>query len=333
MGMINNILRKFTTGEPLIVIDDSRVNGNAAMICLAELAEPESINLMIKHARGIVSVGMTQDMALRAGLTNQNAAVLDLYPNSRQYTISMDADETTTGISAFERSFSIKKLASTCSSLGFKKPGHIFPVVCHKDRLFEHVSVLEAAVDLAIISGKSDMVVICDILDLHGNMADGLYAYNLANHLGIPCVYISEILEYRLIHEGLLNLPKTVSMQVEGKSIDLISYSIHDQIFNVAIHLEVKEKMLQTIDEAYCKLQECYPQFDTYKLNKIYEADSSWLDSLKRMVDGQCGLILFDTGKRKIPPLMINMIFQIFLLKVKSELYSLEDQLGSIGID
>lgn len=214
--MINTLLTEFAAGAPLIVIDDSKEEQQAAMICLAEFAEPEVINQMIKHAGGIVSVAMTPDMALRAELPNQRG-IYGLDTNCRNYTISIDADETTTGISAFERSFSIKKLASTGSSNGFKKPGHIFPVVSHPDRLYGTTSVVEAALDLAALSEKTGMAVLCDLLDLQGDMADGVYAQRLAKQLRVPCIYVSEILTWRMIKEGLLTSRKTISVPVAGQ--------------------------------------------------------------------------------------------------------------------
>lgn len=211
--MIHKLLAKFAAGVPVIVIDDSQEREQAAMICLAEYAEPEVINQMIKHARGIVSVAMTPDMALQAELPSQRGVYVQ-DTSCRNYTVSIDADETTTGISAFERSFSIKKLASTGSSHGFKKPGHIFPVISHPDRLYGTTSVVEAALDLATLSDKPGMVVLCDLLDLQGEMADGDYAQRLAKQLRIPCIYVSEILNWRMLKEGLLTSHQTISVPV-----------------------------------------------------------------------------------------------------------------------
>src|SRR5213080_5125233 len=109
---LTNRLKNLAVGKMLILVDDSKLLNEAAIICLADFTSSEVVNNMVTHARGMVSISMTKSIAEQAGLPPQKR-----YYNpdqaSRNYTVSIDADETTTGISAQERSLSIKKLART----------------------------------------------------------------------------------------------------------------------------------------------------------------------------------------------------------------------------
>jgi 3,4-dihydroxy 2-butanone 4-phosphate synthase/GTP cyclohydrolase II len=167
----------------VILIDDSKSPCETAMICLAEYAEPDAINMMIKYAKGMVSVGMTPEMEKRVGLPRQTLNESPGSPFVRNYTVSIDADETTTGISAPERSLSIKKLASTRTHDGFRQPGHIFPVVGEEGGLYKKIALIEGSLDFARLSNKPGMTVICEILDSTGHMANEGYARELAEGL------------------------------------------------------------------------------------------------------------------------------------------------------
>ncbi|MCQ6282419.1 3,4-dihydroxy-2-butanone-4-phosphate synthase [Bacillus sp. EB600] len=226
-------LKSLSEGKMMILVDDSKQLSEAAIICLAEFTSSEVVNNMVTHSRGMVSISMTKSIAEQAGLPPQKR-----YYNpeqiSRNYTVSIDADETTTGISAQERSLSIKKLARTRTAAGFKQPGHIFPVIANERGLFGCVSVIEGAIDCAEIVGAQDaMVTVCDILDKDGMMGDASYSLKLAQNLQLPVVFMSELLKYKLTIDGLLTSKSKLSMNIDGCTIQIRMYELFGKCYEI----------------------------------------------------------------------------------------------------
>jgi 3,4-dihydroxy-2-butanone 4-phosphate synthase len=245
-----NSLEKLTEGSMLILIDDSKPLGEAAFICLAKYTTPEVVNCMVTYAKGMLSISMTEQMAEQAGLFPQ-ARNGNKDQTVRNYTISIDADETTTGISAQERSLSIKKLEQTRTIEGFKKPGHIFPIISNKRGLYDCTSVIEGAADCAKILGLHDgMVTVCDIMDEDGMMGDTSYALQLAQRLQLSVVYLSDLLKYKLIKDGLISSKNTLNILIDGCSIRMCIYELIGQNYEVCfstLELEkVKQKLVRT---------------------------------------------------------------------------------------
>lgn len=76
----------------------------------------------------------------------------------------------------------------------------------------------EATVDLARMAGLKPAGLCCEIMDAGGAMSDKKSLFKLAKEKGLKIGSIQDLIEYRKIHENLLNgsrkqicLPGTVS--------------------------------------------------------------------------------------------------------------------------
>src|SRR5699024_12083042 len=88
------------------------------------------------------------------------------------FTVSIDHKETSTGISAFERAFTIQKMLNKSAvSDDFVRPGHIFPLIAKNDGVFERTGHTEAAVDFARLAGAQPAGGIRDIMHDDGSVA------------------------------------------------------------------------------------------------------------------------------------------------------------------
>ena len=124
---IEEAVEDIKNGKIVIVVDDENRENEGDFICAAEHATPEVVNFMITHGKGLVCVAMTPTNLKKLNLEQMVERNTDAYHTA--FTISVDHKETTTGISASERSFTIKKLIDPQSkSKDFRKPGHIFPL-------------------------------------------------------------------------------------------------------------------------------------------------------------------------------------------------------------
>jgi 3,4-dihydroxy 2-butanone 4-phosphate synthase/GTP cyclohydrolase II len=200
---IEQALEDLRQGKAIIVVDDEDRENEGDFLCLAEAATPEMINFMVTHGRGLVCVPITEE----------HAAKLDLKPmvevNTENlgtaFTVSIDAAEAHTGISAFERSQTILAMLDESKSAGdFRRPGHIFPLIAKKGGVLRRAGHTEAAVDLARLAGRYPAGVICEIMNEDGSMARLPQLREIAQRFGLKLITIEELIRYRIRQESLV---------------------------------------------------------------------------------------------------------------------------------
>ncbi|MEX2105084.1 MAG: 3,4-dihydroxy-2-butanone-4-phosphate synthase, partial [Bacilli bacterium] len=284
-------------------------------VCIAEHAEPEVINLMIKHAKGMVSVGMTSVTAAQVGLPLQYSK----FPRGnscrmRNYTVSIDADETTTGISAPERSFSIKKFASSCSKEGFKQPGHIFPVIGEINGLYKKICVVEGSLDMARLSGCDGMTVICDILDKHGDMADEEDSRRLAEQLDLPIVTISDIIKGLLEQDGLLNSREVVNLRINQHQVRFVNYQVQQSLYQIGFKLQTPEQVRQALVETENHIRECiHLENDNYLSSN---SSVSMIEAMGRLNGNNQNCFIFYDNAENQAPLIRNLVYLTIIIDI-----------------
>ena len=216
---IEDVIQSFSSGEIVVMVDDEGRENEGDLICAAELVTPDIINFMITHARGLVCVPMTEDRLRKLGLSRMTPA----YSSDKYHTAFMDSvdvrENTTTGISAFDRAETIKALISEKSSAqDFIKPGHVFPLKSVNNGVVERPGHTEGTVDLAKICKLKPAGVICEILNEDGSMMrlNGLIDFAKKHSLKITSV--DEIIKYRQKNEEIITpLRQTIMPTKYGK--------------------------------------------------------------------------------------------------------------------
>ncbi len=193
---VEQALEDLKQGKAVIVIDDEDRENEGDFIALAEHATPEIINLMATEGRGLICAPVTEGLAkkLKVGLmTDENT---DEYGTA--FTISVDHKDTTTGISAFERSHTILSLINEdAQPSDFKRPGHVFPLIAKDGGVLERSGHTEAAVDLAKLAGSAPAGVICEIMNADGTMARVSDLVKVAERLGMGILTIKDLIAYQ----------------------------------------------------------------------------------------------------------------------------------------
>lgn len=193
---VEQALEDLKQGKAVIVIDDEDRENEGDFIALAEHATPEIINLMATEGRGLICAPVTEGLAkkLKVGLmTDENT---DEYGTA--FTISVDHKDTTTGISAFERSHTILSLINEdAQPSDFKRPGHVFPLIAKDGGVLERSGHTEAAVDLAKLAGSAPAGVICEIMNADGTMARVPDLVKVAERLGMGILTIKDLIAYQ----------------------------------------------------------------------------------------------------------------------------------------
>ncbi|MBE7896479.1 3,4-dihydroxy-2-butanone-4-phosphate synthase [Paenibacillus polymyxa] len=196
LDSIEEALEDLKNGKVVIVVDDEQRENEGDFIALAEKASPEVINFMITEGRGLVCVPITQ----------HRAKALELHPMVEQntdyhgtaFTVSVDHIKTTTGISAAERSLTVRALADEAiTGSDFRKPGHMFPLIARDGGVLERAGHTEAAVDLARLSGFKPAGVICEIIKEDGSMARLPDLVVIAKRHQLKLISIQHLIDYR----------------------------------------------------------------------------------------------------------------------------------------
>ncbi|EQB14298.1 3,4-dihydroxy-2-butanone-4-phosphate synthase [Novosphingobium lindaniclasticum] len=181
-------------GRPVVLVGSSDRPMAGALFVAAQHASPASINLMARHARGLICLALTVERAWKLGLQRMEAR--NRRSQESASTVSIEAREgVTTGISAFDRARTIATALDPEASAGdLVTPGHVFPLVAESGGVLQHAGYTEAAVDLAFLAGMTPAGVICEILDEQGNLAGPAYLEAFAVEHDMHIVQIADVI-------------------------------------------------------------------------------------------------------------------------------------------
>jgi 3,4-dihydroxy 2-butanone 4-phosphate synthase/GTP cyclohydrolase II len=201
---IPDAAEQLQAGKTLIVVDDENRENEGDLVAAAQTITPQQVNFITAKARGLLCVALEESWAQRLQLwpmTNQNTAL-----HQTNFTVTVDAKEgTTTGISAFDRAATIRRLADPeARPEDFARPGHISPIVARRGGVFCREGHTEATVDLLRIAGVAPVGVLCEILDGDGTTARLPALERLADEYRIGIVRIDDLIEYRRHTEPLV---------------------------------------------------------------------------------------------------------------------------------
>jgi 3,4-dihydroxy 2-butanone 4-phosphate synthase/GTP cyclohydrolase II len=221
---IEDAIYDLMRGKVIIVVDDEDRENEGDLIALADKASPEVINFMIKEARGLLCAPITQERAEALDLPPMVSHNTDYHGTA--FTVSVDHISTTTGISAPERSLSIKALIDPLSKPGdFRRPGHIFPLIAKKGGVLRRAGHTEAAVDLARMCGSFPAAVICEIIKEDGTMARLPDLEIFAEQHSLKLITIKDLIQYRNEKEKLVKREVEVRMPTDFGTFQAIAYT------------------------------------------------------------------------------------------------------------
>ncbi|MFD0586852.1 bifunctional 3,4-dihydroxy-2-butanone-4-phosphate synthase/GTP cyclohydrolase II [Paenibacillus sp. GCM10027627] len=221
---IEDALRDLMQGRPVIVVDDEDRENEGDLIALAEETTPEVINFMISEARGLVCVPITQERAEQLDLPPMVSHNTDYHGTA--FTVSVDHVSTTTGISAYERSVTVKALIDPdAKAADFRRPGHIFPLIAKEGGVLRRAGHTEAAIDLANLCGSKPAGVICEIIKEDGTMARLPDLVEFKKKHGLKLITIEELIRYRNAKEKLVERAVEVNMPTDFGQFKAIAYT------------------------------------------------------------------------------------------------------------
>ena len=207
---VEEALTTIKNGEMIIIMDDEDRENEGDLVYAGIFSTPQKVNFMAQFARGLICVSITKEIAL----------ALDLPPmvshnNSNHetaFTISIDAKEAKTGISAHERDLTIQLMCKpNAHPDDFVRPGHIFPLIAKEGGVLERTGHTEASVDICRLAGLKPVSVICEIMREDGQMPGrgDKFLSTFAQKHNLKTLYVSDLIEYRLQFEKLIQTLST----------------------------------------------------------------------------------------------------------------------------
>jgi 3,4-dihydroxy 2-butanone 4-phosphate synthase/GTP cyclohydrolase II len=198
MSNLQAALTAYKNGDLIIVTDDADRENEGDLMILAEKATAEKVAFMVRHTTGILCVAMTQERARTLHLP----LMVEENQDSKKtaFTVSVDYKPgITTGVSAKERSNTVRALADTSAvASDFIRPGHVFPLIADNGGLAARGGHTEAGVALSQIVGAEPLSLLSEIVNDDGSMARGQSLIAFASEHQIPVVSVDEIKAYVL---------------------------------------------------------------------------------------------------------------------------------------
>ena len=204
LSMPEELVEEARNGRMFILVDDEDRENEGDLVIPAQMATPDAINFMARHARGLICLALAPERAhqLRLPMMSPRNAT----PHQTAFTVSIEAkDGVTTGISAADRAQTIRvAIDQSKGADDLVSPGHVFPLVARPGGVLIRAGHTEAAVDIARIAGLSPAGVICEIMNDDGTMARLPELVTFAQLHGLKIGTIADLIAFRRRSETLI---------------------------------------------------------------------------------------------------------------------------------
>ena len=193
---IEEALNDLREGKLILVTDDEGRENEGDFICAAQYATTENINFMAMYGKGLICMPMSEEYINKLALPQMVSHNTDNHETA--FTVSIDHVDTTTGISAAERSLTAMKCADDESGpMDFRRPGHMFPLLAKKNGVLDRPGHTEATVDLLRLAGLKTCGICCEIMREDGTMMRTPELIELAKKWNITFITIEALKNYR----------------------------------------------------------------------------------------------------------------------------------------
>lgn len=208
---VEEALADLRAGKIILVTDDPDRENEGDFICAAQFATTENINFMATHGKGLICMPMSAEFVEKLQIPQMVSKNTDNHETA--FTVSIDAANTTTGISAAERSVTAMAcVAEDAKPSDFRRPGHMFPLLAKPNGVLEREGHTEATVDLCRLAGLKACGLCCEIMREDGTMMRTPELMELAERFGLTFITIKDLQEYRKCHEKLVDREAAVHM-------------------------------------------------------------------------------------------------------------------------
>lgn len=220
---IEEILDDIRNGRDIVLIDAEDRENEGDVICAAQYATLENVNFMASHAKGLICMPMSREYTEKLQLPQMVAHNTDNHCTA--FTVSIDHVDTTTGISALERSVTAMKVVEDgARPEDFRRPGHMFPLLAKDGGILEREGHTEATVDLMRLAGCKQVGLCCEIMRDDGTMARTDYLIEFAKKHKLKIGTVADLIKYRKVHEEFVECVARAKMPTRYGEFEIRGY-------------------------------------------------------------------------------------------------------------
>nr|WP_034547682.1 bifunctional 3,4-dihydroxy-2-butanone-4-phosphate synthase/GTP cyclohydrolase II [Carnobacterium alterfunditum] len=220
---IEELLADLRAGKNILLVDDEDRENEGDIICAAEFATTANVNFMASYAKGLICMPIAKSYTKKLGLSQMSLDSTDNHGTA--FTISVDHVETTTGISAVERSLTAMRLVSDdAKPEDFRRPGHMFPLEAVDGGVLVRNGHTEATVDLMRLAGLQPAGLCCEIMSEDGTMARRNELLDLAKEHQLKIGTIADLVEYRKTKEQIIFRQSKALLPTKYGDFEIYSY-------------------------------------------------------------------------------------------------------------
>ena len=232
---IEEAIAAIKAGKMVLVTDDEDRENEGDLIMAAELCTPETINFMAKEARGLICMpasGEIMDKLQFGAMVSKNTD-----NHETAFSVSIDHVDTTTGISAYERAYTMQKCADEGAQPGdFRRPGHVFPLRAREGGVLVRTGHTETTVDLCKLAGLKPVGICCEIMNDDGHMARTPDLIEFAKKHNLVFITVADLVAYRKSHEKMVHRVAEAALPSKYGTFRIIAYENDlDDLCHVAI--------------------------------------------------------------------------------------------------
>ena len=305
LNSIQELITDIAEGKMIVLMDDEDRENEGDLILAAEKVNPEAINFMATHARGLICLALNDDRCKRLGLeqmVKNNGTEL-----GTAFTGSIEAASgVTTGISAADRSTTIKAAVNKDAvPEDIVQPGHVFPIKAQNGGVLTRAGHTEAGTDLASLAGLDPSAVIVEIMNDDGTMARRGDLEKFALKHGLKIGTIADLIHYRNISERSIKLVDQAKVESEEGEFDLFAY---EDTINGNIHIALVKGKLDSKKEIMVRVQQNNTLQDVIGINQ-FGSRLSFSQAMNKINKEGSGVLLLLSHQETPKELLSNVSF------------------------
>lgn len=215
LSPLEEILSELRAGKPVLIVDSASRENEGDIMVATDAVTPEAVAFMMEHARGLICVSVSSEVAQRLKLPLQ--VLNNNSPFQTPFAVSVDLKEVSPrGVTASSRAQTMRALIDpTRTAEDFITPGHVFPLIANDAGVMGRPGHTEGVLDLAKLAGLTPSGILCEVLNPDGTMARGEDLNRFALTHGLKITSIEAIREYRLLHEIAVRPINTSSVDTD----------------------------------------------------------------------------------------------------------------------
>jgi 3,4-dihydroxy 2-butanone 4-phosphate synthase len=214
--MIEEALRAFRRGEPVLIYDFEDREGETDIAIPALYVEPKDVAMMRKDGGGLICVAihplaaeklklpfMHDILRIASEKIPEISSVSDAndirYDSRSSFSLWVNHRDTFTGITDIDRALTIRRIGEVVDHVmmgnefdfgsEFRSPGHVALLKAAENLVYERVGQTELSVALAEMAGIAPAVAICEMLDdATGRALSKKKAIAYAEEKGVPFI-------------------------------------------------------------------------------------------------------------------------------------------------